>query len=137
MPAYTYRARNQKGQEVTGNVEAASREALARQLREQGYYVASISTSEKKARKEIDLGFLFFWKKAMGTKELSRFSEQFSVMISAGLTLLDSLEIMRDQTENAGLAEVLDQVIDDIEAGENLSNALLKHTDYFPHFSVF
>jgi type IV pilus assembly protein PilC len=69
-------------------------------------------------------------------KDLAIMSRQFATMISSGLSLLRSLSILSEQTENKKLRETLREVRNDVEAGNALSSSLAKHTTVFPPLFV-
>src|SRR6266496_3987169 len=69
-------------------------------------------------------------------KDVQVFSRQFATMINSGLTLLRSLTILAEQTENPALAGVIDQVRMDVERGASLSQALSKHPKVFSRLYI-
>src|SRR6476660_760531 len=107
MPAgtqtYAYTGRDATGKLVKGRVDAATEGAVANRLRTMG--VAPISISESSAgtglNREINLGV---FKKGVGLKDLAIMSRQMSTMISSGLSLLRTLTILTEQSENKALA---------------------------------
>lgn len=127
-PVFEYQARNRQGEKVNGTLEVENSNTVARQLKEQGYFVTSIN--EKHQRK--DLGEYFKLSQRVKTSDLAIFSQQFSAMINAGISLVDSLNIMQDQTENTKLKEVLVAVQEDVETGLGLSETMMKYPNVFP-----
>jgi type IV pilus assembly protein PilC len=77
-----------------------------------------------------------FGKKRITTRDLVIFTRQFATMINAGLPLVQSLNILAQQTENSSLAEVTRTVVYDVEAGNTLADALSKHPKAFPGLFV-
>ncbi|MEP6481570.1 MAG: type II secretion system F family protein, partial [Rhodoglobus sp.] len=77
---------------------------------------------------EINLGFT----KRVKTKDLAIVSRQMATMISSGLSLLRTLTIITEQTENKTLAKSFDSVRGDVESGTSLSDAMGRHPDTFP-----
>lgn len=131
-PVYNYVAKNRQGKEIKAQVEADDFSQVARQLRQQGYYVVSI---EKKEESKLDLKNLSISKfihKRVKISDLAIFSRQFAVLIDAGIPLVDALEIVRDQTDHPTLNRVLEEVQEDVETGSTLSEAMLKHPGVFP-----
>jgi type IV pilus assembly protein PilC len=128
---YAYRGRDSAGKLVKGTVDAATESAVSTRLRTMG--VSPISVTEAQAgtglNREIDLSFL---RKGVGLKDLAVMSRQMATMISAGLTLLRTLTIISEQTENKRLAEVLAQVGGDVETGLSLSDAMARHPEFPP-----
>ena len=127
-PEFNYVAKNKSGDEIKGNLEADNSSLVASQLKEKGYYVTSIK--EKKARKSIDEYFKFH--KRVKIDDLAVFSQQFSVMINAGISIVQAIGILRDQTENSRFKEIIGKVQEDIETGTGLAEAMSKYPDVFP-----
>ena len=125
---YVYKARDKAGKLAEGTVEAESTTLVANKLRQMGYVPIQI---DKKAsggmQKEINL----FGPKKPKLKDISVFSRQFATMINSGLSLLRSLYILQDQTENKAFAAVISEVRADVEKGASLSQALAKHPKIF------
>ena len=127
---YQYSVRDKAGKIVQGKIEADSPAAVATKLRGMGYAPVSITQANAGMKKELSVPG--FGKKKVKLKELAVFSRQFATMINSGLSLLRSLSILEEQTENKRFAEVIGQCRQDIEVGQSLSNALAKHPDVFP-----
>ena len=134
VQTFTYKGRDSAGKLVKGRVDAATEGAVASRLRTMG--VAPISIAEAKGtglNTEINLGI---FKKTVGLKDLAIMSRQMSTMISSGLSLLRTLTILSDQSENKTLAEVLRSLTKDVEAGVSLSEAMAKHSTVFPPIMI-
>jgi type IV pilus assembly protein PilC len=130
---YQYSVRDRSGKIVSGTLEAESQSAVAGKLKQMGY--APISISEHKAGMKTEIKVPGFGGK-IKLKDLAVMSRQFAVMINAGLSLLRSLTILSEQTENKALASVLGEVRNDIETGTALSAAMAKHPKAFPPLMV-
>ena len=119
---FEYAVRNKDGKIVKGRIEAQNQAAVAARLRTMGTAPLSISeVSTSGLNKEISIpGF----GQKVGMKDLAIMARQMATMINAGLSLLRALNILAEQTENAALGKVLDQVRADVEAGVALSVAL-------------
>ena len=139
-PEFQYSARTGEGDAVSGELQADSREEAARRLRQRGFYVTSLNMQEEGGgglfTREINLGNISFLNRGFGTAELAHFSKQFSVLVDAGIPLVQSLEIMRDQTEAQHVREMLGEVRRSVEAGQSFSDALSEHPKYFPDLFV-
>ena len=93
---------------------------MANRLRQMGYIPLAIDKKDDTGfQKEIKLPF--GQGKRVKLKDIAVFSRQFATMINSGLTLLRSLTILAQQTENPALAEIIDQVRLDVERGASLS----------------
>ncbi len=123
MPVYEYRGR-QGDRVMTGVIQAASKDEARALLRRQQIIVDQI----REKGREIALPFL---RRGVPLREVAIFTRQFSVMIDAGLPILQCLEILSTQTENKVFQKILMEVRDDVEAGSSLANALRKHPRVF------
>lgn len=139
-PFFKYSARTQEGGAVEGEVNAENRENVARKLREQDLIVISVEKIEEDSKglldRDIDLSKIAFWEKGFNTAQLAHFSKQFSVLIAAGIPLVQALKIMREQIEGQEVKEMLDELRSTVEAGSSFSEALENHPEYFPELFV-
>ena len=125
MPVYIFRGRNIRTNEnVTGERFSANAQALAAVLRRE--QVAPISIQEKREKK-----MLFSFRRSVSKAEVAIFTRQFSVMIDAGLPLVQCLEAMGEQNSNLAFKMILAQVRADVEAGSTLSDAMARHPKVF------
>jgi type IV pilus assembly protein PilC len=124
MPVYTYRGTNRAGSSVSGEATAASKAELQNILRRQ--QITATKMSEK--GKEFNLPTLGGSVKA---KELAVFTRQFSVMIDAGLPLVQCLEILAGQQENKLFQKVLTGTRSAVESGATLSAAMRQFPKVF------
>jgi len=123
MPVYSYRGKSRTG-EVRGEREADSKQALAATLRRE--QVSPLIIKEK--GKEFTLPKIGGKVK---TKELAIFTRQFSVMIDAGLPLVQCLEALGMQQENKVFQSVLQAVRTEVESGSTLAFAMRQHPRVF------
>ncbi|GAC1618258.1 MAG: type II secretion system F family protein [Candidatus Acidiferrum sp.] len=124
MPVYTYRGTNRSGGNVTGELVATSKSELQNLLRRQ--QITPSKMSEK--GKEFNMPTFGGGVKA---KELAVFTRQFSVMIDAGLPLVQCLEILAGQQENQFFQKVLTATRSSVEGGATLSAAMRQHPKVF------
>ena len=130
---YTYKVRDRQGKLLEGALEADSTALVVSRLRQMGYTPIAIDAKDDAGlQKEIKLPFGGKPK----LKDLAVFSRQFATMINSGLSLLRSLYILAEQTENKQLAGVVDQVRQDVERGASLSQALSRHPKVFPRLYI-
>jgi type IV pilus assembly protein PilC len=130
---YQYSVRDRAGKVVSGTLDADSPATVANKLKQMGY--APISISQHKAGMKTELKIPGFGGKVK-LKDLAVMSRQFATMINAGLSMLRSLTILAEQTENKELARVLFEVGKEVETGVALSSALAKHPKAFPPLFV-
>jgi len=131
---FEYRVRDRTGALKSGKLEAETPAQVANKLKAMGYAPVSIQASNQGMQKEISLPGL--GKKKVKLKELAVFSRQFATMINSGLSLLRSLNILVEQTDNPRFAQVLTDVRNDVETGNSLSGAMGKHPAVFPPLFV-
>jgi len=124
--SFRYSVRDRNGQLVKGKLEGDSREAVATKLRQMGYIVLDLQEDRIGQLNKITFGT------TVKTKDLTVFTRQFATMINAGLSLTKCLGILAVQTERKELREVIGQLSRDVEAGQSLSDALMKHPKIFP-----
>ena len=124
MPAYVWKGKNRDGKAVSGERVADNKEAVLALLRRDQILVSSV----KEKGKEIALPKLGG---GVPAKDLAIFTRQFSVMIDAGLPLVQCLEILGTQQENKNFAKVLQQTRMDVEGGASLADAMRKHPKAF------
>src|SRR5260221_4639499 len=118
MPVFTFSGKNSAGEKITGERMAANKQVLATQLRRE--QIATPTIREK--GKEFALPT--FGSGSVGTKEIAIFFRQFSVMIDAGLPLVQCLEILAANQENTAFQSTLTGVRTTVEGGSTLANAM-------------
>ena len=129
---YAYRVRTKDGRVVTGSMEADGEGAVAGRLRAQGLIPVQIN-KEKKVSAKTELHIL---PQKVKLRDLAVFSRQFATMINSGLSLLRTLNILAEQTENPLLASTIGSLRDDVERGSSLSGAMSKHPKIFNNLFV-
>jgi type IV pilus assembly protein PilC len=131
MPLYHYNGRKyDTGGLVTGERVAANKQSLAVLLRNEQVMPISISEASGKESAIPRLG------RGVSAKTLALFTRQFSVMLDAGLPLVQCLSIMAEQQESQLFKQTLNQVREDVEAGSMLADALRKHPKVFDRLFV-
>ena len=126
MPTFVYKGRNRLNELVSGEKDASSQDELRALLRRE--QIVMTQASEKGRVVAIPkLGR----RKKVGAKELAVFTRQFSVMIDAGLPLVQCIDILAEQQQNIFFKEVLRQVRQNVEEGATLYAALEKHPKVF------
>ncbi|HET6911177.1 MAG TPA: type II secretion system F family protein [Mycobacteriales bacterium] len=126
---FEYAVRDKAGKLVTGKLDGESQTVVVQRLKSMGYAPVSINEANTGLKKEISIpGF----GKKVKLKDLAIFSRQFATMIDSGLSLLRSLTILSEQTENKYFAEMIAEVRNDVEAGSSLSAAMTSRPDVFP-----
>jgi len=129
MPVFTYRGTNRSGGNVSGELTATSKAELQNILRRQ--QITPTKMSEK--GKEFNLPT---FGSGVNSKELAIFTRQFSVMIDAGLPLVQCLEILASQQENKTFQKVLAGTRASVEGGATLSAAMRQYPKVFDSLYV-
>ena len=132
---FAYTARDSGGKIVKGRLEANSQTAVLSKLRTMGISPITIEEagSATGLQREIKIPGLGA---KVGLKDLAVMNRQMATMIGAGLSLIRTLGILADQTENPELARLLNVVKQDVEQGTSLSEALMKHPMAFPPLMI-
>src|SRR4051812_10492145 len=135
MATFAYSGRTRGGQNVTGERVADSMDAAVAALRREQVLVTRIAAAKAKAAEAPAKAAGKLGKGASG-KSLAVFTRQFSVMIDAGLPLVQCLDILGSQEEDKNFAAVILQTRSDVEGGASLDDAMRKHPRTFdPLFS--
>ncbi|MEJ2421374.1 MAG: type II secretion system F family protein [Acidobacteriota bacterium] len=124
MAQFEWKGRKRTGETVAGTMTADNKDGVVAALRRQQIIVTKV----KEKGKELALPMLGG---RVNSKELAIFTRQFSVMIDAGLPVVQCLEILGSQQQNKAFQRVLFEVREDVEAGANLSDAFRKHPKVF------
>ncbi|PKQ29155.1 MAG: type II secretion system F family protein [Actinobacteria bacterium HGW-Actinobacteria-10] len=128
MPSFNYSVRDKTGKVVKGKVEGDSKDAVSAKLREMGYIILDVNqVGGLAALNQIKIGG-----GSVKIKDVSIFARQFATMINAGLSLTKCLTILAQQTESASLKDIIQQLARDVESGQSLSDAMIKHPKAFP-----
>src|SRR5678809_234728 len=120
MPAYVWKGKTRDGKAVSGERVADSKDAVLALLRREQILVSSVKEKGKEMAIPKFGG-------GVPAKDLAIFVRQFSVMIDAGLPLVQCLEILGSQQENKTFAKILQQTRMDVEGGASLADAMRKH----------
>ncbi len=129
MPLFQFTGRQYEGGAViSGERVAASRQALAAILRNENVLPVQID-QKREALKTKRVG-------RVKSKDLALFTKQFSVMLDAGLPLIQCIELLADQQESLAFKKILHQVREDVEAGMTLSDAMKRHPKAFSNLFV-
>ncbi len=129
MPSYEWKGRDRNGATQTGVLIGDSKDAVIAALRRQQIVVTTV----KEKGKEIALPKFGGGIKA---KSIAVFTRQFSVMIDAGLPLVQCLDILGQQQDNKAFQKVLLQIRQDVEGGSSLAEAMRKHPQAFDDLYV-
>ena len=135
MDAYTYKGISE-GKYVEGEIEALNQDEASHKLKEQKVIITNLVKSKKKKAEAKSKGkkssfSLFGGKKKPKTEDILIFSKQFATMVKAGLPILEVLGMLRDQLENPGIKEIIEDIRKSLEGGVTLSKCFEKYPQYF------
>ncbi len=125
MPVFTFSGKNSAGEKITGERMAANKQVLATQLRREQIATPTIREKGK------EFAMPMFGSGKVSTKEIAVFFRQFSVMIDAGLPLVQCLEILAANQENSAFQKTLTGVRTTVEGGATLANAMRQYPKVF------
>ncbi len=137
MPVFEYKARDRSGKLIAATMEAGSERDVAASLRQKGYFISEIKapkgglSADIKLPKWLDIGSV------PGVRDITIFSRQFATVINAGLPVVQSLAILQRQAPKQGLKDALKRVREDVETGQQLSDALGRHPRLFNKLYIY
>lgn len=130
MALYAYSAKNMEGGLIKGELDAPSYDALEARLRERGYFITEYR--ENAVGKKFKLNLF----NGVSAREIAVFCRQFSVLLNAGVTIIEAISLLKGQTESKKLDEVIDGVSAKLRRGVVLSEAMAAHTDVFEEMFI-
>ena len=128
MPDFVYEGKTRVGKTVKGEYTANNRDELFSYLRSKGIIVSKVKRKGKGLSLKFGTG--------VSTEDVTNFARQFSAMISAGLPLVQCLNILAEQSENPNFKKVLVSVTTGVETGNSLADSLGKHPNVFPELFI-
>jgi len=131
MPAYKYKAVTSQGKNLEGVYTGKDKQEVLSMLREKKHIPIKIEeVMEKKDIRELHL----FNK--VKSKDIAVFCRQFYTMLNSGVTIMTSLDVLRQQTENKKLRFVIGEVYEEVQKGLTFSEALKKYKATFPDLLI-
>ena len=142
MKNYNYKSKNNQGKIVIGSLEAETEMEAVSELRRRGLTVISLNAGKGSAARAATSVFTRRSRNSAGggTKlpagrvknmDLVVFTRQLSTMVSAGIPLVESIEVLEEQSTNRVFKAVLELVITDVRSGKDLSQSLSRHPKIF------
>ena len=131
MLTYRYTALNEEGSASAGLIEASDEHQAADILRSKKLLITSLEVKRQTSFLEAING-----KKKVGSKELATITRQLATMITAGLPLTQSLDVLAQQTKNSTLKNTIKEIIRDIDGGLSFSKSLEKRPEVFPRLYI-
>lgn len=123
MAIWLYSGTALSGKKIEGEINASSKEEAKILLRKKRVLVSNLN------KKPIEINLQL--SKGVPTKDLARFTRQFSAMNASGLALIQCLDTLKEQVENQNLKKAVERISADIQGGATLSDAMRKHPKVF------
>ncbi len=133
MPSFSYKARDQHGKAVSGQVEAANQTAAADLLRQRQVLPLSIEAVAQKTEAGANL---VLWQPKVSLAELIIFSRQMYSLMKAGIPIIRAIDSLAESTRSVRFQDVLTDLVEQLQSGRNLSNALASHPTVFNRLTV-
>jgi type IV pilus assembly protein PilC len=131
MPTFSYKVKNDAGKIFVGEAKIDTRVELIKMLADKG--LIPVEIVEKSF--VTDITQLNFFKQKVKVKDLALFCRQFSIVLQAGLPISTAMDVLRGQTSNKSLKDILSDVYESIQKGNSLSSSMKKHPT-FPQLLV-
>ena len=128
---YTYVAVTRTGEQTKGNIEAKNVEAAKFMLQSNGLTPISVKMQSIFSQ-DINIG----GDKKVTKRDLSVFCRQFTSILNAGVTVVEALNMLADQTQNKTLVKALRKTSESVQQGETLAVSMAKHPKVFPEMFV-
>lgn len=132
MTEFSYKAKGGPGEIIEGNLRAETQAAAIEKLSQMGYFPLSVAKLERREKRKLSFRLL----KRVRRRDLSIFTRQLSDLLESGLTLLEALKVIEQQTENRQLKEALREMAPEIRDGKRLSESMSKRPGVFPPLCV-
>ena len=123
MPVFIYEGKSLDGSVTKGIMEAEDKEDVKEALRNKGIFPTSIRENNKGATLEFNI------KKGIPFQHLAIFCRQFYFALAAGVPMMRSIAMIKDQIENKKLKKILENVYEEVQKGSELSEIFSKHKD--------
>lgn len=130
MQKFKYKAMRADGTSFAAEMTARSTRDVVEYLNEKKYYPISIKAVEKTGGIQIE------FKRKSKSKELAVFCKQLSAMMEAGMPIINSIDIMMNQTTNKTMKKTLYDIYENLQKGNSFSDSLKKHPYVFPGLMI-
>ncbi|MEN1759277.1 type II secretion system F family protein [Anoxynatronum sibiricum] len=131
MPLYKFKAVSASGENIEGTENAASKGDIIQRLRDKRHYPVSIEEVIEKDIRDIQIfGHI-------NIKHIAVFCRQFYTMLAAGVTIMNTLDILKQQTEHKRFKGIISDLYEDVQKGFTFSEALEKHPGVFPQLMIY
>jgi type IV pilus assembly protein PilC len=131
MASYSYIIIDKNGKEKKGTMEAATEDKVIATLRAEGYIPISV-VPQNILTKDINITF----GNPVKPREFSVFCRQFVSILSAGVSIINALDMLQEQTENKALSQAIKKIQTSVEKGETLAGAMRLEDKIFPNLLI-
>ncbi len=132
MAKFKYKIMDQQNKNRSGTIEAANMEAARSRLRDEGYTILTLTESKSME----DAAWNVQFGSGVNLKEMSVFCRQFCSLLEAGITVVNALSMLVQQTANKNLQKALKNVQNNVEKGETLASAMKLENKVFPELLI-
>ena len=136
MKQFTYKAKDRSNRRIKGTISALSLSQGFRQLREKRLINIKLKEIKEKKKSVLDINITWGPFGKVSPQEILVFTKKVATMVRSGLTVLDALILVKQQTESLVFKDVIGKIIDNINQGVSFSDALKQHTRYFDQIFV-
>lgn len=136
MKQFTYKAKDRSNRTIKGTINALSLSQGFRQLREKRLINIKLKEIKEKQKSVLDINITWGPFGKVSTQEILVFTKKVATMVRSGLTVLDALILVKQQTESPVFKDVIGKIIDNINQGVSFSDALKQHTRYFDQIFI-
>lgn len=139
MPEFRYRARDERGEAFTGEVEAANYDAAVEQILAMGATPVDLRPADvRRNLADVDLNEILkqYFEPSVKLEDLIMFTRQLQTLMRAGVPIVRSLRGLRENTKNPRLARAVEEVADGLERGQTLSEAMAEQSEVFPRLLI-
>lgn len=124
MPEYKYKAIDASGRTISGKMDGTNEAFILQSLRGRGLYPVEVKQAVQPKNINIELF------QRVSLKDIAVFCRQFSTIISAGITVVNGLNILRQQTESKKLRSIIDKAFEEVQKGKSLSDTLRQYKEF-------
>ena len=139
MPLFDYKGiSGDENKYAEGSIDAINEDEAAFKLREKKIIITSLSLSkgQKKEKKDSKTSSSFGGFGRIKSKEIALFTKKLSTMIRAGLQVLDALQMTDEQMSNKKLKVIINEILNDLQGGVDLSGCFSKHPKTFDNIYI-
>lgn len=130
MAIFAYKAKTEEGKVINGRIESRNQREAIKELSHMDLVVYKVKPVNAFLNRELSFG------KPIKEKDFVIFLRQFATLMDSGILVLDSVELLSEQTESEALQKALQEIAEDIKGGQPLSDSMEQYPDLFPELLV-